>query len=138
MRCSIAGSNARHASPNRSPHCALRRRARTLHLAAPRGAAADDRAARIARAEQAFTEGKQHLAQHAYLQACPLFEESYALDPASGSLLALAICHERQGKLATAVREYAELIARSQREGRGDRAQAGASVAPRSRRTCRP
>jgi hypothetical protein len=74
-----------------------------------------------ARADQLFQQGKQRLAEEDYAAACPLLAESNALDPATGSLLALAFCHERQGKLASAFREYMQVAARSEQERRPDR-----------------
>jgi hypothetical protein len=78
----------------------------------------------VGRAEALFAAGKQRLAANDYVAACSLFAQSYLLDPATGSLLALALCHERQGKLASALREYREAVARSRQEQRGDREQA--------------
>ncbi len=78
-------------------------------------------------AEQLFREGKQRMTQQDYGHACPMFEQSFVADPATGTLLALALCHERQGKFASAAREYAEAATRSERENRPDRAQAARS-----------
>jgi hypothetical protein len=72
-------------------------------------------------ADQLFRQGKEKLAQQDYVAACPLLAQSYQLDPASGSLLALALCHEREGKLASAHREYGEVATRSKQEQRADR-----------------
>lgn len=71
-----------------------------------------------------FRAGKQHLAAQDYAQACPLFAESHRLEPATGTLLALAMCHERAGMLDDAQRAYHEVLMRSQREGRVDRVNA--------------
>ncbi len=49
------------------------------------------------------------------------------MDPASGTLLALAICHEREGKLASAWGEYLDVASRSKLEGRPDRETAARS-----------
>ena len=46
-----------------------------------------------ASAEAAFNAGKERLAQQDYAHACPLFADSFKADPATGTLLALAICH---------------------------------------------
>lgn len=77
-----------------------------------------------ARAEQLFNDGKARLAEHDYAQACPLLAESFRAEPATGALLALALCHERSGKLASAQREYGEVAVRSHQEQRADREQA--------------
>jgi hypothetical protein len=87
--------------------------------AAATAAAASPAAA--GKADQLFRLGKDKLAQQDYAAACPLLAQSYELDPASGSLLALALCHEREGKLASAYREYGEVAARSKQEQRADR-----------------
>jgi len=78
----------------------------------------------IEQADRLFREGKQRLAQSDHARACPLLAESFRLDPASGALLALALCHEREGRLASAAREYDEVAARSRQEGRPDRVEA--------------
>lgn len=84
-------------------------------------AATDATLAASGKADQLFRQGKDKLAQQDYAAACPLLAQSYELDPASGSLLALALCHEREGKLASAYREYGEVAARSKQEQRADR-----------------
>jgi hypothetical protein len=72
-------------------------------------------------AEALFRQGKQLLDAKSYARACPMLAESLRLDPATGALLALATCHEQDGKLASAWSEFSEAAARSQREGRSDR-----------------
>jgi hypothetical protein len=72
-------------------------------------------------AEALFRQGKQALDAKDYAKGCPMLAESYRLDPATGAMLALATCHEQQGKLASAWSEFAESASRSQREGRADR-----------------
>jgi hypothetical protein len=57
-----------------------------------------------------------------YVGACPKFEESYRLDQAHGTLLALALCHEAQGRWASAWKEFVAVQAASARDGRTDRA----------------
>jgi hypothetical protein len=72
-------------------------------------------------AEALFQSGKALLEQKNYAAACPKLTESYRLDPGTGTLLALALCHEGDGLLASAWGEFADVVARSRREGRPDR-----------------
>jgi len=74
-------------------------------------------------AEVLFREGKQLMEQENYAAACPKLAESYRLDPATGSLLALALCYERSGKLASAWVAYTDVAAMAKREGQVDREQ---------------
>jgi hypothetical protein len=96
--------------------------AAALALAQPARSFADD--GTTARADQLFNQGKQLLEKGDYAAACPLLADSFRLDPATGALLALALCHEREGKLASARREYIDAAARSKKEGRADRERA--------------
>jgi hypothetical protein len=59
-----------------------------------------------AAADAAFEEAKRLAAEGNLADACPKFEVSYNEDPQLGSLLNLADCHERNGKLATARAEF--------------------------------
>ncbi len=90
--------------------------------ASPMVAHADRAAAR--EADTLFREGKARLAAQDYLAACPLLAASFDKDPATGTLLALAVCRERQGDLVAALRAYREVVQRSEAEGRYDRRQA--------------
>lgn len=72
-------------------------------------------------AEVLFQEARELLNQGQLDQACPRFLESERLDPATGTLLAVATCHERQGLLATAWAEFTEAAGRARQEGRKDR-----------------
>jgi hypothetical protein len=75
-------------------------------------------------AEALFRDGKDLLAKSDYEHACAKLAESFRLDAASGTLLALAICHERQGKFASAWGEYTDVASRSKLESRADRERA--------------
>lgn len=77
-----------------------------------------------AHADALFNEGKAKLATEDYAEACRLFAGSFAMDPATGTLLALALCHERAGDLKAAIAEYRSAADRAQMEGRADRAEA--------------
>lgn len=67
-------------------------------------------------AEALFEQGKLLLDSGSTGEACVRFAESQRIEPAVGTLGMLAWCHEKQGKTATAWREYlatAELAAKS-------------------------
>jgi len=74
-----------------------------------------------AAAETLFMDGRTLLEERKYAQACPKLAESYRLDPATGTLMALALCHEGEGKFASAWAEFKDVSARAQQEGRKDR-----------------
>jgi serine/threonine-protein kinase len=99
------------------------------------GAAGAQTASGTAAAEALFQEGRALLMAGKADQACPKLEESQRLDPATGTLLAVALCHEQQGRLASAWAEFADVEARSRRDERPDRARTarehGAALRPR-------
>lgn len=84
-------------------------------------AGSSDARADIAAAEALFKEGRALMEKGETNAACDKFAESQRLDPSSGTLLNLGLCHEKQGKTATAWAEFlaAARLARSQ--GRADR-----------------
>jgi hypothetical protein len=77
-----------------------------------------------ATAEALFREGRGLMDAGNYLAACPKLEESYAQDPATGTLLALGMCQERAGRTASAWATYSEAAGRAKRDGRADRERA--------------
>jgi hypothetical protein len=77
-----------------------------------------------AMAETLFREGKALMDQGKYEEACAKLAESHRVDPASGTLAALALCNESQGKTATAWSEYVDAAALADKTGRTERAKA--------------
>jgi hypothetical protein len=74
-----------------------------------------------AAAEALFREGHQLLIEGKYEAAAAKLAASQALDPASGTLINLALAYERQGRLATAWATYREAAILARRDGRADR-----------------
>jgi hypothetical protein len=68
-------------------------------------------------------------------EACPKFEESQRLDPGSGTLLNLATCYEKSGRLASAWTTYLEAASASKASGNSEREgvarEQAAALAPR-------
>jgi hypothetical protein len=63
-----------------------------------------------ATAEALFRQGRQALEAKNYREACPKFAESQRLEPAAGTLMNLATCEEKLGKLASAWQHWKEAI----------------------------
>jgi|ERR1700722_3312155 hypothetical protein len=59
-------------------------------------------------AEALYQSAREAMARGDLEKACPQFAESQRLDPATGTLLNLAECEERSGKLATALAHFQE------------------------------
>jgi hypothetical protein len=88
-------------------------------LVAPAGARAND----TALAEQLYEVGRKLMAEGHVAEACERFAESQRLDPATGTLLNLATCHETEGKLATAWAEFRAAQTTARHDNREDREQ---------------
>jgi hypothetical protein len=74
-------------------------------------------------AEALFRDGKALFAAGQYAQACPKFAESERIDPQVGTLMNLALCHEKQGRTASAWAEYSRAATLSLRGGQTAREQ---------------
>lgn len=72
-------------------------------------------------AEMLFFTGKGMMGEGRFTEACPKFAESFRLDPAAGTLLNLAVCHEKEGKVASAWGEFRQAEADAKRANRADR-----------------
>jgi len=83
----------------------------------PRAAAASE----PDRAEALFQRARALMEKSEFATACPMLEEAYSLDHGEGTLLAMALCHENNGKPATALREYRESLSLAVRANRSDR-----------------
>jgi hypothetical protein len=68
-----------------------------------------------------FNDAKKAMAAGNYDSACPKLAESYHLDPGTGTLTALAVCHESQGKTASAWAEFIQVVSDAAQAHRLDR-----------------
>jgi hypothetical protein len=90
-------------------------------IAPARSAAADPSVTDKSIATQLFKEGRTLLDQGHVPQACRKLEESQRIDPGGGTLLNLALCHEREGRTATAWVEFTEALGLAKRDERPQR-----------------
>jgi len=83
--------------------------------------AADPTAANKTIAQSLFEEARHLMDQGNYAEACPRFADSENLDPGGGTILNLALCYEKLGKLATAYSTYSDAASTAIAEKRHDR-----------------
>lgn len=82
-------------------------------------AAADEQSTRL------FKEGRALVTQGKQDEACAKFQQSFDIDRhAIGTLLNLGLCNERQGKVATAVKRYREVVDHAEEQGNPEARQA--------------
>src|SRR5262245_41031428 len=84
-------------------------------------ARAEEPSTPTALAETPFQTAKKLMADGDFVHACPKLAESQRLDPGGGTVLTLALCHEGEGKTATAWAEFNEARALAVRDGQKDR-----------------
>jgi serine/threonine-protein kinase len=77
-----------------------------------------------AMAESLYLDGKRLLDEKKYAEACPKLAESERLEPAGGTELALALCYDEWGKIASAWAAYRDALASARKAGRKDREKA--------------
>ncbi len=74
-----------------------------------------------AMAETLFFTGRGLMEAGRHVEACKKFDESYRLDPAAGTLLNLAVCYEKIGKIASAWGAFKQALFDAKKAGRADR-----------------
>ncbi len=74
-------------------------------------------------AETLFQQGRDLFDAGKTDEACLLFEQSQRLEEKLGTLLNLAVCHEKQGRTATAWAEFTEAAAIADKRGEAQRAE---------------
>ena len=84
-------------------------------------ASADPSGADKAVADALFRKGRELMEAGQVSAACGSFSESQRLDPQIGTLINLAICHERDNKTASAYGEYSEAAGLAARAKQTDR-----------------
>lgn len=75
------------------------------------------------RADALFQQARELAGRGRYDKACPLFEESQRLEPATGTLFNLSDCNERLGRTATAWAGFRDTAAQAAAAGNTARAQ---------------
>ena len=72
-------------------------------------------------AQALFDDGVHLMGEKKFSEACPKLQESYRLDPAGGTIIALALCHEGEGRTATAWAEFNSSLSQARTDKRKDR-----------------
>jgi hypothetical protein len=82
---------------------------------------ADTPPADRAAAQALFEEGRTLMQAGKLAEACGRLEKSEELDPGGGTMLNLAVCHEKQGRTATAWAEFHDALDMARRDKREER-----------------
>lgn len=82
---------------------------------------AEDQAQPQSLAQRLFDEARELMERSEFVEACPKLATSYRLEPATGTLLNLALCHEQQGHTASVYIAYVNARARAMQEGNAQR-----------------
>jgi hypothetical protein len=96
--------------------------------AQPASSEAPDPTAGVPLAQSLFDQARQLMEAGDFAKACPLLAESYRLDQGGGTLLNLAVCYERDDRLASAYVAYNEALSQALRDKRDDRKQIAAEA----------
>jgi hypothetical protein len=88
----------------------------------PRATPSVARSADVVEAERRFNDAVALMDDKKYEAACPLLEQSHALDPSSGTLLNLGDCYENLGNTASAYDTFEQARELAVRTGNSDRA----------------
>jgi hypothetical protein len=90
-------------------------------ISLPAVAGAEPSAADKSLATQLFKEGRNLVDQGKVSDGCRKLEESQRLDPGGGTLLNVALCHEKEGRSATAWAEFTEALGMAKKDDRRER-----------------
>ena len=90
-------------------------------ISSARGVSAEPSAADKSLATQLFKEGRNLVDQGRVPEGCRKLEESQRLDPGGGTLLNVALCHEKEGRTATAWAEFTEALGIAKKDDRPQR-----------------